>query len=148
MLTPRQERFVTEYLIDLNATKAAKRAGYSENSAHVTGTKLLNIAAVRDAVERLKNARSERTGIDADWVLREAAELTEKAKAGNEPNFAAWAKGIELVGKHVSVMAFRERVEHSGVDGGPIETVNLDKLAGLSDAALEEIARAEARAVH
>lgn len=139
MLTPRQERFVTEYLIDLNATKACVRAGYAENSSHVTGPRLLDNARVRDAIQHLQNKRAERVGIDAAWVLREAAELAQKAKSAKngEPDFAAWAKGIELVGKHMSIMAFRDRVEHTGVDGGPIERIErviVDNAKGKADA--------------
>ena len=76
-MTPKQERFVEEYLIDLNATQAAIRAGYSVNGAEVTASKLLRNANVASAVAKAQKARSERTGIDAEWVLaRLAAEAT------------------------------------------------------------------------
>ena len=51
-LTPRQARFVDEYLIDLNATQAAIRAGYSERGAHVPGAELLTNRKVSAAVEK------------------------------------------------------------------------------------------------
>ncbi|MFA5633400.1 MAG: terminase small subunit [Porticoccaceae bacterium] len=74
-LTPKQERFVEEYLIDLNATQAAIRAGYSEKTADRIGAQLLGKTWVAQAVQRGKEARSKRTKITQDMVLRELARL-------------------------------------------------------------------------
>lgn len=74
-LTAKQQRFVEEYLIDLNATQAAIRAGYSPKSAEEQGYQLLHKTSVSDAVSKAKAARSRRTGINADRVLREYARL-------------------------------------------------------------------------
>lgn len=73
-LTSKQQRFVEEYLIDLNATQAAIRAGYAEKGASVEGARLLANAKVGEAVAAGLKARSERTKIDADWVLTRLAE--------------------------------------------------------------------------
>lgn len=70
MLTPKQERFVTEYMVDLNATQAAVRAGYSDKAAHVQCAKLLKHPEIIAAIDAAKADRSERTGVSADWVLR------------------------------------------------------------------------------
>lgn len=70
-LTPRQQRFVDEYLIDLNATQAAIRAGYSAGSAEVEGSRLLRNAKVAAEVSSRKAERSERTEITQDRVLAE-----------------------------------------------------------------------------
>lgn len=72
-LTPKQQRFVDEYLIDLNGTQAAIRAGYSPRTANEQGARLLTYASVRAAVEKAKAERSERTRMTADDVLRELA---------------------------------------------------------------------------
>jgi phage terminase small subunit len=69
-LTDRQARFVEEYLVDLNATQAAIRAGYAKGSATVEGARLLANAKVASAVADAQKARSERTNITADDVLR------------------------------------------------------------------------------
>ena len=69
-LTPKQQRFVDEYLIDLNATQAAIRAGYSRNSARQIGVENLTKPVIAAAVAKAKRERSERTEIDAEWVLR------------------------------------------------------------------------------
>ena len=68
-LTPKQHRFVEEYLIDLNATKAAARARYSEKTARQIGSENLSKPAIQEAIERAKRDRSEATKIDAEYVL-------------------------------------------------------------------------------
>lgn len=76
-LTPRQERFVSEYLVDLNGKQAAIRAGYSPKGAEVTASKLLSHAKVAAAVSAAKSKRSERVQIDQDWVLRQWQAIAE-----------------------------------------------------------------------
>ncbi len=70
-LTPRQERFVQEYLKDLCATKAARRAGYSAKTADRIGPELLAKTCVAEAVAEAQRARSARTRVEADRVLAE-----------------------------------------------------------------------------
>lgn len=74
-LTPKQERFVEEYLIDLNATQAAIRAGYSPKTAAEIGYENLNKPQIRAHVDAELAARSRRTGLNQDRVLRELARL-------------------------------------------------------------------------
>lgn len=76
-MSPKQQRFVEEYLVDLNATRAAIRAGYAVGSADVTGARLLGNARVSVAITAAQAARSERTKIDADWVLARLAQEVE-----------------------------------------------------------------------
>ncbi|OJF92075.1 terminase [Rhizobium sp. 58] len=68
-LTPKQRLFVAEYLKDLNATQAAIRAGYSEKTAYAQGARLLTNAEIAAAIDHAKIERSEKTKIDANWVL-------------------------------------------------------------------------------
>ncbi|MGL4196533.1 MAG: terminase small subunit [Allorhizobium sp.] len=68
-LTPKQQRFRDEYLIDLNATKAAIRAGYSERTAEKIGSENLYKPELKEAIDRALAERSEKTKIDAQWVL-------------------------------------------------------------------------------
>ena len=70
VLTAQQQRFVEEYLIDLNATQAAIRAGYSAKTAEQQGSRLLRNVKVAQAIEAAQVARLKRTEVDADWVLR------------------------------------------------------------------------------
>jgi len=74
-LTDKQAAFVEEYLIDLNQTQAAIRAGYSPRSASRIGDQLMDHSGVRDAVARAKAERSKRTGVNADRVVRELARV-------------------------------------------------------------------------
>lgn len=69
-LTPKQQRFVEEYLVDLNATQAAIRAGYSERTANEQGARLLANASVAAAIAEAQAARSARTEITQDVVLQ------------------------------------------------------------------------------
>jgi phage terminase small subunit len=74
-LTVRQEAFVREYLIDLNATQAAIRAGFSANGANVTASQLLAKPNIRKQVDIAKAQRVSRVGMTADSVLHEMSIL-------------------------------------------------------------------------
>ena len=156
-LTPKQQRFVEEYLIDLNATQAAIRAGYSEKTAKEIGSENLTKPNIAKAIEEAQNKRAEQTQIDAAYVLRRLVEIDQmdvldimddqmKIRPVNEwpkvwrqyvVNFEnlelndgegcfkkiKWpdkVKNLELLGKHVSVGAFKDKIEHSGPNGGDI----------------------------
>lgn len=88
-LTPKQQRFVDEYLVDLNATQAAIRAGYSEKTAHQIGAETLIKPDVQQAIQSAMKARSQRTQIDQDWVLQRLAILA-NAKA---TDLSSWDEG-------------------------------------------------------
>lgn len=74
-LSAQHARFVQEYLVDLNATKAAERAGYSAKTARSQGSRLLTNAAVAAAIATGQAARSERVEVKSDDVLRELLHL-------------------------------------------------------------------------
>lgn len=132
-LTAKQEAFVQEYLIDLNATQAAIRAGYSEKSAMEQGYQLLHKTSVASAIASAKAKRAKKTGIDAEYVLKKSAEFlamcagdipikkVTRAEDGtltsedvHEFNPSGYGKALELLGKHVDVSAFSEKVEVTG----------------------------------
>ena len=150
-LTPKQQRFVEEYLIDLNATQAAIRAGYSEKTARDIGCENLAKPNIAKAIEEAQNKRQEQTQIDAAYVLKRLVEIDQmdvldimddqmKIRPVNEwPKVwrqyvvnlenlelsdgegcfkkIKWpdkVKNLELLGRHVSVGAFKDKVEHSG----------------------------------
>lgn len=68
-LTAKQKKFVAEYLVDLNATQAATRAGYSKKTAAEQGARLLTNVKVQESIQAAMNKRAERTEITADMVL-------------------------------------------------------------------------------
>ena len=70
-LNERQKKFGDEYLIDLNATQAAIRAGYSEKTSYALGQRLLKNVEVAAYIEKRTKARIDRTQINQDFVLTE-----------------------------------------------------------------------------
>lgn len=134
-LTDKQRRFAEEYLVDLNASVAYQRAGYSAtgNAAESAASRLLRNVKVAEAIREAQEGRSKRVEVTQDWVLEtlvknvnrsmtaepvydnEGKETGEYTYQGSVAN-----KALELVGKHLGM--FKERHEHSGPDGGPIET--------------------------
>ena len=109
-MTPKQKRFVEEYLIDLNATRAAERAGYSH--PNVQCARLLANVSIAAAIEAAQAELSERVGITQDYVLRTIRDTVRRCsqKKGFQPN--AVLKGTELLGKHLGM--FKERIVHEG----------------------------------
>ena len=108
-LTPKQQRFAEEYLVDMNATQAAIRAGYSERTAYRTGCDNLKKPHIRVLIERGMEARSEKTGIDAQWVLDELEK--QYGKCDEEGDRRTAVAALEKIGKHVDVEAFKEKRE-------------------------------------
>ena len=74
-LPAKRQRFVEEYLIDLNATQAAIRAGYSAKTAGSIGEEILKKPEIQEAIQAAMKARSERTEITADRVLKELGRI-------------------------------------------------------------------------
>ena len=74
-LTKKQQAFIEEYLIDLNATQAAIRAGYSPMTAQEIGAENLSKPLIRNAVEKALAERSKRTGINQDRIIQELAKV-------------------------------------------------------------------------
>lgn len=152
-LTPKQERFVQEYLIDLNATQAAIRAGYSERTAGSIGDENLRKPEIAAAVQKAMDERAKKTGITAEYVLTTIVDTIERCKQASPvldrqgkpvmvetdtgeiaPAYTfeanAVLKGAELLGKHLKM--FTDKTEVSGPDGGPVETVTRVELVAPS----------------
>jgi len=123
-LTDKQLRFVEEYLIDLNATGAAIRAGYSKRTAQEQGSRLLSNVMVGKAVAAGRDARSERTGLSQDYVVTRLQKIAERAMRdvpvydteGKETGVYTFQgsvanRALELLGKHLGM--FTDKIEHS-----------------------------------
>lgn len=113
-LTAKQQRFVEEYLVDLNATQAAMRAGYSEKTAHRIGAENMQKPAITEAIQQRMGERSERTQLTADDVVLQLARMgmadvrklfttQGELKAVHEldDDTAAAIQSIEVVTKHI-----------------------------------------------
>lgn len=114
-LNARQQRFIEEYLIDLNATQAAIRAGYSAKTANRISSKLLTNIDIQAALQSAQALRSERTQITADKVLTDIELIKQDAMRFDGEkmiNHAAALKACELQGKNLKM--FVDKVEHSG----------------------------------
>jgi len=135
-LTPKQEMFCREYLVDLNATQAAIRAGYSAKTADRIGAQLLGKSWVASKVQELKNKRAEKVDVTADYVLKTIIETVERCKQA-EPvldheglptgefkfDSGAVLKGAELLGKHLAMWTDRQRIEDP--DGNALPVLKL-----------------------
>jgi hypothetical protein len=109
---------VREYLIDLNATAAYKRAGYKsrgKNAETAAGQIYRNIQ-VQAAINAAIADRNKRTEITMDLVVQETWTNYQRCVGADE--FSAANKSLELLGRHVG--AFPNKHEHSGPDGCPI----------------------------
>ena len=76
-LNPKQKRFVSEYLIDLNATQAAIRARYSVKTANEQGARLLANVSVADAIQEAMAEREKKTKVSAEYVVNKLHEIAE-----------------------------------------------------------------------
>ena len=101
-LTAKQKKFVEEYLIDLNATQAAIRAGYSTESAKEIGCENLTKPNVKVEIDKAIAERSRRTGINQDRVLRELAKIA-FVNPGDEIKLCDKLKALDLLGKHLGI---------------------------------------------
>lgn len=144
-LTPKQSRFVDEYLVDLNATQAAIRAGYSEKTAYRTGADNLKKPQIAEAIQERMNRRSERTEITADFVLQGIAKNIRRCEQGEVVRDKAgelvmvetedgelapmWRydatnalKGYEMLGRHLKL--FTDKVDIDTSKPITVEIVN------------------------
>ena len=121
MLTPKQTRFIDEYLIDLNGTQAAIRAGYSPKAAEVQASVLLRNPNVREVVDRRMADLQRRTGITQEAVL--GILWTEAQGGGPDTTSSARVRAAELLGKHQGM--FVDRVQHEGNERKPIRFIEV-----------------------
>ena len=133
-LTPRQERFVTEYLVDLNATQAAIRAGYSEKGANVAGIRMLANATVRAAVEERQAKRAEKLDISVDRIERELARIafTDMRKYAQWGPTAAADKSIADAREKNTGLDWDEQVPANGVMLLSSESLTDDEAAAVA----------------
>lgn len=137
-LRAKQELFCCEFVVDLNATQAAIRAGYSEKTAASIGSENLTKPEIRARIEELQKERSKKLELDAEWVLTKLTEVVSKSLQEKEVEKWDYAekkligtgeyvydsqganKALELIGKHLGM--FKDKIEHSGNVG--VQIVN------------------------
>lgn len=117
-LTPKQERFVQEYLVDLNATAAARRAGYSVKTADRIGPELLGKTCVSRAIQNAIKQREQRTEVTQDYVIRKLKEITDKDASDAQDSdlkYSSKIKALELLGKHVGAFERKEQNDNGAL---------------------------------
>lgn len=135
-LTAKQQRFVDEYLIDLNATQAAIRAGYSEKTAQQMGSENLSKPVVADAIKARQIVRAEKAEMDEAWILDKLRANVDRGmqaeavtdREGNETGLYTYQgsvvnKALELIGKHRGMFVERTETKHSGSVGLTVRIV-------------------------
>lgn len=106
-MTDKQQRFVDEYMVDLNATQAAIRAGYSPKTAEVIGNQLLKKTLVSNEILKRKAKLSSVANWTAADVLKRLARLADEGYKDSDK-----IKALELIGRHIGM--FQNKVELSG----------------------------------
>ena len=109
-MTEKQKRFVEEYLIDLNATQAAIRAGYSPNTAEQTASRMLSFVKVQDAIEKALAERSRRTGINQDRVVQELAKI-------------AFVKITDVVNDDCEILPDADEADLAAIESVKVKTI-------------------------
>ena len=97
-LTAQQEQFCLEFIKDLNAVRAAIRAGYGEQHAKKNAWTIIRNPAVAERISELKADQTKRTKIQADDILRRLVRIAEKTE--QEGDYNAAIRSLELLGKH------------------------------------------------
>lgn len=131
-MNERHKRFVEEYIKDLNASAASIRAGYSKNGANVTGSKLLAMPNILDAVKEAIDKRAIRTEVSQDWVIKRLKQI-----AGSDmADIADWnASGVTF--KDSSSLSEDARASVQTVEettnehGGSLKVKQHDKIKAL-----------------
>jgi len=126
-LTAKQQRFVEEYLVDLNATQAAIRAGYSENAARSIGCENLTKPHIAAAVAAAQKERSERTEIDADRVFEELGKI----------GFSDIRKAVRWGRSPIDTES--ENADPNGLGLYPVELVPSEEIDDDTAAAVSEV---------
>lgn len=139
-LTDRQRQFVEEYLVDLNATQAAIRAGYSQKTAEQLGYQLLQKPLVQAEIQAAMERRAKRTGITQDRVVEELGKVAFAEAADgsdSELKYSNKLRALELLGKHLGLF------DSKGDMNLRVSVVRSLDLSKLTDAELEALADRE-----
>ena len=105
-LTAKRQAFCREYIIDLNASAAARRAGYSTRTAEQQGYQLLQHSSVQTGIQSLMDERIERTAVDADYVVQHLKHEVENARSDS-----ARVAALGLLARHLGMLTDKVQTE-------------------------------------
>ncbi len=111
-LTAKQQLFCKEYLVDLNATQAAIRAGYSKKTAYSIGFENLKKPEIQEEIQKNADKRAKKVEIDANYVLGNIKEIGERCMKKESFKETGALKAQELLGKHLKI--FPDKIEVGG----------------------------------
>lgn len=117
-LTEKQKRFVAEYLVDLNATQAAIRAGYKPKTAGQIGAENLKKPEIQEAISKANRDRQKRTEITQDMVVAELGKVAfapAKDFSESELKYSNKLKALEMLAKHLGLFDRAEKSLSEGV---------------------------------
>lgn len=112
-LTPKQQAFVQEYILDFNATQAAIRAGYSKKTASSQGERLLRNVEVSKALQNAQEERAKKLERTAEDVLKDIRSLQERAR--NNDDIKTELKALEIEGRFIGMD--KQKIDLSNSDG-------------------------------
>lgn len=130
-LTDRQARFCEEYLIDLNATQAAIRAGYSKKTAREQAAQNLSKLNIQEKIAELKAERAKRTEMTQDSVIQELAAVARTEVKGVRA--VDKLKALELLGKHLGMFVERYEVNAAEIEKRIAEAREQGKKEGTQE---------------
>lgn len=129
-LTPQQEMFCQEYIVDYNGTQAAIRAGYSEKNARTHASRMLTNANILSRVRAIQKERLEKLAVTQESVILKLLEIYDRCMQAkpvmewdyNERKYVATGEytfdsrgalnALEMIGKHLAM--FTNKIKHSG----------------------------------
>ena len=148
-LTDKQIKFCEEYLVDLNATQAAIRAGYSERSARQIASDMLTKHDIQDYIAERQAALTEKTLITTEWVVKRLKEISDRCMQ-SEPVMIRTENGMiesgeykfdssgankatELLGRHIGIFEKDNKQKAAPADMSKLSDEDLLKLAELQN---------------
>jgi phage terminase small subunit len=137
-LSKKMELFVSEYLVDLNATQAITRAGYKTNNPNRLGSELLRHPLVKATIDAALSKRLQNNEVKADYLINKLINIIETTETANPQ---ACLRAIELAGK--SIALWKDRQEITGADGGAIQTEQTQRNVDDFKSKLARLARRE-----
>ena len=140
-LTDKQKRFVEEYLVDLNATQAAIRAGYSKNTAEQQGCRLLSNVKVQDAIHSKKLEKRSESPVSVDDVLIELKKvgMADASDAQySELKVSSKLKALELIGKHLGMFEKEYGAQKQDIPEDPLSKALREEAEAMENEANQE----------
>ena len=138
-LTPKQEKFCYEYIVNLNGAQAARKAGYKGPNYSALAAGLMQNKKIRTKIRKLLLKKSKKTKITAEYVLNILDTEIQRVIADPEHKPQDLYKGVELLGRHLAMWTDKVQIDH--------QNDATSKLAEIADRILQALPRPEVQAL-